>query len=89
MKATKDDFFTAPTREVTIDLSGLYPRQIGDSLTLEIPALPFPEPVLRESTVETMLAAGLEQRDVDDAVEDMILSLEVKLLAQMFAKRMR
>ena len=73
--------------EVRFDLAGLFPALFDNELRLELPTLLFIQPILNSESFEVMKDAGLTERDIEDAVEDMIINLQTRLLAQMLIKR--
>jgi hypothetical protein len=75
------------TKELRFDLTGMAPALFGNELRLEAPALMFTGPVLDTYAFEVMKAAGLDEREIEEAIDDMVAGLQTRILAKMLMKR--
>jgi hypothetical protein len=78
-----------PTTRVGFDLNGLKPKLNNDGvLTVACPVFMAKGPILNtDAEQELREALGVTEREVEDALEEMIHTLEATALARMLVKR--
>ena len=75
------------TRTFEFDINGLNVSLDSGILSIDMPTFGFGSYVIAEEAHERMRSAGLSAGDIEDAVEGMLESLNVKLLAAILSKR--
>jgi hypothetical protein len=77
------------TRTVEFEVNGLNVSLEKGILSIDLPTFGFGSYVITEEAHERMRSAGLSAGDIEDAVEGMLESLNVKLIAIILSKHKR
>ena len=76
-----------PRVHMSFNVKDLAPTLHDGMLSLELPVLEFQGPIVTESFLEATKDGGLSGLEVEQAIEDMIQELQVKMIARFLAKR--
>jgi hypothetical protein len=77
------------TRTFEFDINDLNARIDSGVLSLDLPTFGFGSYVIAEEAHERMRSAGLSAGDIEDAVDAMLETLNIKLLAKILSERKR
>lgn len=73
-----------PTHDFSLNLEGMYPRLVADTLTIEAPVVQL-EGIPR--IADQLKEAGLSEREIDGLVDDFYESIHTLMLAKVLARR--
>ena len=84
---TEESTMKQPGMEMRFDLGGMEPSLFGNELRVEVPVMQFRSPILDHEAFEVMKEAGLDEREIEEAIDDMVAELQTRILAKMLMKR--